>query len=216
MSGTPRALLPGRGQIFMTAAANPLNHPQLNPIVQEQRLLEMIYNVFLSNNESLLLKSGIKLLPGGRNRFSSYGVWRWEKKAIMKVCMGYVTRYFLKGIQGHWGSSPAFPLRAVGLKLSSLDALINKNPSLRRCELKVDGSLSSTVLITYLWPYTVVPHSAKQKAYGSLDPQTSESIQWIPLLPNYPCPWLNYIDMYCTFPEVSSGRNNLFLIIVLF
>lgn len=128
MSVIPRALLPGRGQIFMTAAANPLSHPQLNPIVQEWRLSEMIYNVFLSNNESLLLKSGIKLLPGGRNRFSSYGVWRWEKKASMNVCMGYVTRYFLKGIQGHWGSSPAFPFRAVGLKLGSLDALINKEP----------------------------------------------------------------------------------------
>lgn len=68
--------LPGMVHMFRTAAANLLSHPQLNPIVQEQVLSEMICNDFLNNNESLLLKNGMKLLLGGGNRTFSYGVWR--------------------------------------------------------------------------------------------------------------------------------------------
>lgn len=43
-----------------------------------------------------------------------------KKKAIMKVCMVYVTRYVLTGTQGHSGSGPAFLCRAMGLKHRAL------------------------------------------------------------------------------------------------
>lgn len=43
-----------------------------------------------------------------------------KMKVIMKVCMVYVTRYVLKGIQGHSGTGPESLCRAVGLKHRAL------------------------------------------------------------------------------------------------
>lgn len=56
-----------------------------------------------------------------------------KKKVVMKVYMLYVTRYVLKGIQGHSGSGPASLCRAVARTHQALWIIeCIKNPSLRR------------------------------------------------------------------------------------